>query len=100
MAVGADYTSFEGYKDEATGETVIGLSYAKLCQFVQPGNTILMSDGTITITVRAAARACGPGSAKRAPRQPVPGGGQRSGGHLSQSPPLLLSCVWVTRAGD
>ena len=45
MAVG-------GYKDEATGETVIGLSYDKLCQFVKPGNTILMSDGTITITVR------------------------------------------------
>ena len=52
MAVGAAYTSFEGYKDEATGETVIGLSYDKLCQFVKPGNTILMSDGTITLTVR------------------------------------------------
>jgi pyruvate kinase len=51
VAVGADYTSFEGYKDEATGETVIGLSYSKLCQFVKPGNLILMSDGTITITV-------------------------------------------------
>jgi pyruvate kinase len=53
VAVGDRYTEFEGYKDAATGETVIGLSYAKLCQHVKPGNTILMSDGTITVTVCA-----------------------------------------------
>jgi hypothetical protein len=52
VAVGEEYTSWEGFKDEATGETKIGLSYAKLCKFVKPGNTILMSDGTITIKVR------------------------------------------------
>jgi hypothetical protein len=51
VAVGAAYTSFEGYKDAATGETVIGLSYDKLCQYVKPGNLVLMSDGTITVTV-------------------------------------------------
>ncbi|GBF99836.1 pyruvate kinase [Raphidocelis subcapitata] len=51
VAVGAGYTSFEGYKNEATGETVIGLSYDKLCQYVKPGNLVLMSDGTVTITV-------------------------------------------------
>jgi pyruvate kinase len=33
------------------GETKIGLSYGKLCQFVKPGNSILLSDGTITIEV-------------------------------------------------
>ena len=53
VAVGEAYTEFEGFKDEATGETVIGLSYGKLCQYVKPGNTILLSDGTITITASA-----------------------------------------------
>jgi hypothetical protein len=51
VAVGADYTSFEGYKDEATGETVIGLSYAKLCQHVKPGGRILIADGSLTVEV-------------------------------------------------
>jgi hypothetical protein len=52
-AVGAAYTSWEGYLDEATGRAFIGLSYDKLCQFLKPGNTILLSDGTITIKVCA-----------------------------------------------
>jgi pyruvate kinase len=48
-AVGDRYTEFEGFKNEK--ETRIGLSYSKLCQSVAPGNTILLSDGTITIKV-------------------------------------------------
>lgn len=52
VAVGAAYTSFEGYKDEATGETVIGLSYDKLCQHVKQGGRILMADGSLTLEVR------------------------------------------------
>ena len=51
VGVGAEYTSFEGYKNEATGETVIGCSYAKLAQSVKPGNRILFADGTIVIEV-------------------------------------------------
>ncbi|KAI8465728.1 MAG: pyruvate kinase [Monoraphidium minutum] len=51
VAVGSGYTTFEGFKDDASGETVIGLSYASLCDHVKPGNVILLSDGTITITV-------------------------------------------------
>jgi pyruvate kinase len=35
-----------------TGETKIGLSYAKLCQSVKPGNTILIADGAISIEVQ------------------------------------------------
>ncbi|GLC61308.1 hypothetical protein PLESTB_001741900 [Pleodorina starrii] len=50
-AVGAAYTTFEGYKDEATGETKIGLSYDKLCTSVQQGNKILLADGSISIVV-------------------------------------------------
>lgn len=50
-AVGADYTTWEGYVDEASGRAVIGLSYDRLCQFLKPGNTILLSDGTITLKV-------------------------------------------------
>ena len=50
-AVGDRYTEFEGYKDEETGETRIGLSYAKLCQSVKPGNRILLADGSISIRV-------------------------------------------------
>ena len=30
FAAGADYTTFEGFKNEETGETVIGCSYEKL----------------------------------------------------------------------
>jgi hypothetical protein len=48
-AVGAEYTTFEGYKTET--ETRIGLSYAKLCETLVPGNTILIADGTISIQV-------------------------------------------------
>jgi len=51
VAVGAAYTSFEGYKDESTGETVIGLSYDKLCSHVKPGGRILMADGSLAIEV-------------------------------------------------
>ncbi|PNW83558.1 hypothetical protein CHLRE_05g234700v5 [Chlamydomonas reinhardtii] len=50
-AVGADYVKWEGYKDEATGETRIGLSYGKLCSSVQQGNKILLADGSISIVV-------------------------------------------------
>lgn len=50
-AVGAQYTSWEGYVEEGSGRAMIGLSYDKLCQFVKPGSTILMSDGTITLQV-------------------------------------------------
>ncbi len=32
VAVGDDYDKWEGYKEEKTGETKIGISYAKLCQ--------------------------------------------------------------------
>jgi len=48
-AVGDDYVNFEGYKTEE--ETRIGLSYAKLCTSVKPGNKILLADGSITIQV-------------------------------------------------
>ncbi|EFJ51783.1 hypothetical protein VOLCADRAFT_120419 [Volvox carteri f. nagariensis] len=50
-AVGDEYTTWEGYKDEETGETHIGLSYAKLCSSVKPGNRILLADGSISIRV-------------------------------------------------
>jgi hypothetical protein len=52
IAVGDSYTSWEGSKDETTGETRIGLSYSKLCQSVQPGGVILLGDGAISIQVR------------------------------------------------
>lgn len=48
-AVGDKYTEFEGYK--TAKETRIGLSYAKLCTSVSPGDRILISDGTISIKV-------------------------------------------------
>eukprot|EP00197_Chlamydomonas_leiostraca_P003671 CAMPEP_0202860780 /NCGR_PEP_ID=MMETSP1391-20130828/2383_1 /ASSEMBLY_ACC=CAM_ASM_000867 /TAXON_ID=1034604 /ORGANISM="Chlamydomonas leiostraca, Strain SAG 11-49" /LENGTH=234 /DNA_ID=CAMNT_0049540023 /DNA_START=1 /DNA_END=702 /DNA_ORIENTATION=+ len=51
VAVGADYDKWEGYKDAATGETKIGLSYPHLCQDVKAGGRILIGDGTITIEV-------------------------------------------------
>mmetsp|Transcript_24730 Transcript_24730/g.44560 ORF Transcript_24730/g.44560 Transcript_24730/m.44560 type:complete len:729 (-) Transcript_24730:1196-3382(-) len=51
VAVGDKYTEWEGYKDETTGETKIGISYAKLCQSVKPGNRILIADGTLSIEV-------------------------------------------------
>eukprot|EP00798_Chlamydomonas_sp_ICE-L_P012268 gene12268-15414_t len=51
VAVGADYVNWEGFKDEETGETKIGISYDKLCQSVKPGFKILISDGTLSIQV-------------------------------------------------
>ena len=48
-AVGDKYTEFEGYKTDE--ETRIGLSYARLCQSVHAGNTILIADGSISIRV-------------------------------------------------
>jgi pyruvate kinase len=60
VAVGAGYTSFEGYKDESTGETVIGLSYDKLCQHVKPGGRILMADGSLAVEVGGGASAAWP----------------------------------------
>lgn len=47
-AVGDKYTTFEGYKDAATGETRIGLSYPHLCQDVKVGGRILIGDGTVS----------------------------------------------------
>ena len=49
--VGEAYTTYEGYKNEETGETKIGISYAKLCTSVKPGNIILIADGAISIEV-------------------------------------------------
>eukprot|EP00892_Ulva_mutabilis_P005713 jgi/Ulvmu1/3513/UM162_0020.1 len=49
-AVGDAYTEFEGYTDEK--ETRIGLSYAKLCSSVSPGDRILLADGSVAITVQ------------------------------------------------
>ena len=51
-AAGDDYTTFEGFKDEATGETVIGCSYAALAQSVKPGNRILWADGSVVFVVK------------------------------------------------
>jgi hypothetical protein len=48
-AAGADYTTWEGYK--TAEETKIGVSYAKLCTDINPGQTILIADGTICIQV-------------------------------------------------
>lgn len=50
-AVGDAYTTWEGYKDEVTGVTHIGLSYANLCQSMTPGRIILIADGAISIEV-------------------------------------------------
>ncbi len=50
-AVGDAYTTWEGYKDPATGETHVGLSYDKLCSSVKPGNKILLADGSVSIAV-------------------------------------------------
>lgn len=48
-AVGDDYTTFEGYQED--NETRIGISYAKLCSSVAPGNMILLADGSVSIVV-------------------------------------------------
>lgn len=50
-AVGAEYTTWEGYVEEGSGRAVIGLSYEKLCRDVKPGGRILLADGSITIQV-------------------------------------------------
>ena len=52
FAAGDDYTTFEGFKDEVTGETVIGCSYAALAQTVKPGNRILWADGSVVFVVK------------------------------------------------
>lgn len=49
-AVGDAYTTFEGYKDDK--ETRIGLSYAKLCSSISPGDRILLADGSVAITIQ------------------------------------------------
>ena len=51
VGVGDEYTTYEGFKDEKTGETVVGCSYAKLAQSVKPGNRILWADGSIVMEV-------------------------------------------------
>ncbi|KXZ44735.1 hypothetical protein GPECTOR_63g60 [Gonium pectorale] len=51
VAVGDAYDKWEGYKDETTAETKIGISYAKLCQSIKPGGIILLADGAISIEV-------------------------------------------------
>lgn len=48
---GDDYVKWEGFKDEATGETKIGLSYANLCRSIKVGGIILIADGAISIEV-------------------------------------------------
>ncbi|PNG99163.1 Pyruvate kinase, partial [Tetrabaena socialis] len=49
VAVGEDYVKWEGFKDEATGETRIGLSYPHLCRDVKVGGMIKIGDGQITL---------------------------------------------------
>lgn len=51
VAAGDEYTSYEGFKDEETGETVIGCSYARLAQTVKPGNRLLFADGSVVIEI-------------------------------------------------
>ena len=47
VAVGEAYDKWEGFKDAATGETKIGLSYDKLCRDVKPGGVIKIGDGQV-----------------------------------------------------
>uniref|UniRef100_A0A061RE44 Pyruvate kinase n=1 Tax=Tetraselmis sp. GSL018 TaxID=582737 RepID=A0A061RE44_9CHLO len=51
VAVGDEYETWEGFRDEATGETRIGLSYSGLCQTVRRGSKILIADGSILVAV-------------------------------------------------
>jgi pyruvate kinase len=51
FAAGDSYTSFEGFKDSVTGETVIGCSYAGLASTVSPGDRILFADGMVVLSV-------------------------------------------------
>jgi pyruvate kinase len=48
-AVGDKYTEFQGYKTPE--ETRVGISYAKLCASVSPGNRILIADGNLSVEV-------------------------------------------------
>jgi pyruvate kinase len=51
VAVGDAYDTWEGGRDDATGATKIGLSYAKLCRDVKPGGLIKIADGSLTLKV-------------------------------------------------
>jgi pyruvate kinase len=51
IAVGADYTTWEGGRDPVTGQARIGLSYDKLCRDVKPGGRILLADGSCSVQV-------------------------------------------------
>jgi hypothetical protein len=51
IAVGADYTTWEGGRDPVTGQARIGLSYDKLCRDVKPGGRILLADGSCCVQV-------------------------------------------------
>ncbi|KAL6747625.1 pyruvate kinase [Haematococcus lacustris] len=51
VAVGDQYTSWEGGLNPETGEVRIGVSYAKLCRSMSPGKRILISDGSLVIEV-------------------------------------------------
>ncbi len=51
VAVGEEYTKWQGYKDPATGITKIGCSYGALCYSVHPGSHILCADGTLSLEV-------------------------------------------------
>ncbi len=51
VAVGDAYDTWEGGVDEASGQVRIGISYARLCQSVRPGNLIKVADGSLTVEV-------------------------------------------------
>lgn len=85
-AVGDSYTTFEGYSTES--ETRIGLSYAKLCQSVQPGGKILMADGTISIEVLEIVS----GTELKGKVLNSKELGQRKNCNLPGSQPLLMFC--------
>jgi hypothetical protein len=48
VAVGPDYTTWEGGLDPATGKARIGISYEKLCQSLKPGNVIKVDGAMVT----------------------------------------------------
>ena len=50
-AVGSQYKSWQGYSDALAGEVHIGISYRKLCQYVGPGDRVLLQDGSIVVEV-------------------------------------------------
>eukprot|EP00798_Chlamydomonas_sp_ICE-L_P012267 gene12267-15413_t len=51
VSVGSAYVEWEGFKDEQSGETKIGLSYDCLCTDLKPGMRILIADGQIILQV-------------------------------------------------